>query len=468
MHLPLFIAKRYLFAKKSHNVINIISLISAIGIGIGSMALIIILSVYNGFDTLVKSFYQEYQPNFIITPAQGKTFIADSLLISRIEQLGAYSFPIVEETVFLEYNSRQSIARIKGICEEYGSVSGVTTAVKEGGFKLFEGDVPHAVVGRALAAELRLRPRFVEAIELYFPDREANISMLNPMASLNNETLYAGGIVTLNNEFDANSLFVPLSVARELLDYAADEVTSLEIFITNDATPKEASVTDEASDADYSAKSTSAKSSEFVASKKITFGNSSEVEKALEKILNDYSTRLNSKNEALGKDTLSNNTLNKSSLSKNSSISFVIKDKYRQNETLYKMMRAEKFAVYLILFFVILIVSVNIFGSLSMLIIDKKYDMETYKSMGASEQLIKRIFVLQGWLISVIGAAIGIVIGLILCFIQQKFGLISMPGNYIISAYPVNIHISDIFITFFGVAIIGYLIALLPSKVKLL
>lgn len=435
MHLSLFIAKRYLFAKKSHNVINIISLISAIGIGIGSMALIIILSVYNGFDTLVKSFYQEYQPDFIITPAQGKTFTADSLLISRIEQLGAYSFPIVEETVFLEYNSRQSIARIKGVGEEYGSISGVASSVKEGGFKLFEGDIPHAVVGRGLAAELRLRPRFLEAIELYFPNRNANLSMLNPMASLNNETLYAGGTIAINNEFDTGSLFVPLSVARELLGYNTDEVTSLEIFIT-----EEVSAT-----TDCSAENSTAESSGFVAAKEITASGSAEIEKALEKILNDYSARL----------------------SKDSSISFVIKDKYRQNETLYKMMRAEKFAVYLILFFVILIVSVNIFGSLSMLIIDKKHDMETYKSMGASEQLIKKIFVLQGWLISVIGAAVGIVIGLILCFIQQKFGLISMPGNYIISAYPVNIHISDIFITFFGVALIGYLIALLPSRIKL-
>ncbi len=419
MHLPLFIAKRYLFAKKSHNVINIISLISAIGIGIGSMALIIILSVYNGFDTLVKSFYQEYQPDFIITPAQGKTFIADSLLISQIEQLGAYSFPIVEETVFLEYNSRQSIAHIKGVSEEYGNVSGVAASVKEGEFKLFEGEIPHAVIGRGLAAELRLRPRFVEAIELYFPDRNANLSMLNPMASLNNETLYAGGVITINNEFDSGSLFVPLSVARKLLGYNADEITSLEIFISDEP---------------------------LSAVKEITASGSAEIEKTLEKILNDYSTRLNGTGI---------------------SQSYVIKDKYRQNETLYKMMRAEKFAVYLILFFVILIVSVNIFGSLSMLIIDKKHDMETYKSIGASEQLIKRIFVLQGWLISVIGAAVGIVIGLILCFIQQRFGLISMPGNYIISAYPVNIHISDIFITFFGVALIGYLIALLPSKIKL-
>ncbi len=420
MHLPLFIAKRYLFAKKSHNVINIISLISSIGIGIGSMALIIILSVYNGFDTLVRSFYQEYQPTFIITPQEGKSFTADSSIIKGIEQLGdkaATVFPIIEETVFIEYNSRQSIANIKGVDTVYGVASGVVQSIKEGGFKLYEGEIPHAVIGAQLAAELRLRVRFIEPVEIYFPDREANISILNPMASLNNETVYAGGIISLNNEFDAKSMFIPLATARELLGYAPDEVTSLEIYIANGLSGG----TEEQSNQKEP--------------------DTKEFEKELEQLLNG--------NDNAGKPK------------------YIIKDKYKQNETLYKMMRAEKFAVYLILFFVILIVSVNIFGSLSMLIIDKQHDMETYKSMGASEKLIKRIFVLQGWLISLIGAAVGIAIGLILCFIQQQFGLISMPGNYIISAYPVNIHFTDVLITFFGVALIGYLIALLPSRVKL-
>lgn len=401
MHLPFFIARRYLFAKKSHNVINIISLISSVGIGIGSMALIIILSVYNGFDTLVKSFYQEYQPDFIITPSYGKIFRADSLFKAEtgsIKGIDAIS-EIVEETVFIQYGNSQSIAVIKGVEPDYHTLNGMEKSLVEGKFKLFEGDIPHAVIGRALASGMRLRVRFVEPLEIYFPNRKANISVINPAAGLNNETVYPSGIISLNNEFDQKCLFIPVSVARNLLSYENDYVTSVEVYLSKD-----------------------------------TKEESARIGKELE--------------EAIGKH------------------GYTIKNRYEQNETLYKMMRAEKFAVYLILFFVILIVSVNIFGSLSMLIIDKKNDMQTYGSIGAPRRLINRIFILQGWLISLIGAAAGIAVGLILCLIQQEFGVISMPGNYIISSYPVHIKIADVFATFFGVAIIGYIIAVLPVRIK--
>ncbi len=399
MHLPFFIAKRYLFAKKSHNVINIISLISSVGIGIGSMALIIILSVYNGFDTLVKSFYREYQPDFIITPSSGKIFRADSLFVEKIESINGIAAvtEVVEETVFIQYGNSQSVAVIKGVEPNYSQFNGVEKSIVEGEFKLFDGDIPHAVVGRGLAADMRLRVRFVEPIEIYFPDRKANISVINPAAALNNETVYPSGIISLNNEFDGNTLFIPVSVARDLLSYEHNQVTSVEVYLLKDFA-----------------------------------GGAKRIEKELE--------------EAIG--------------------GYTVKNRYEQNETLYKMMRAEKFAVYLILFFIILIVSVNIFGSLSMLIIDKNKDMQTYESMGAPRRLINRIFVLQGWLISLIGAVAGIAIGLILCFIQQKFGVISMPGNYIISSYPVHVNIADVFITLFGVALIGYLIAVLPVHIK--
>lgn len=399
MHLPFFIAKRYLFAKKSHNVINIISLISSVGIGIGSMALIIILSVYNGFDTLVKSFYREYQPDFIITPSSGKIFGADSLFLEKIESINGIAAvtEVVEETVFIQYGNSQLVAVIKGVEPNYSLFNGIEKSIVEGEFKLFEGDIPHAVVGRALAADMRLRVRFVEPIEIYFPDRRANISIINPAAALNNETVYPSGIISLNNEFDGNTLFIPVSAARDLLSYENDLVTSLEVYLLKDFA-----------------------------------GETKRIEKELEAATDGYT----------------------------------VKNRYEQNETLYKMMRAEKFAVYLILFFIILIVSVNIFGSLSMLIIDKNKDMQTYESMGALRRLINRIFVLQGWLISLIGAVVGIAVGLILCFIQQKFGVISMPGNYIISSYPVHINLADVFITFFGVALIGYFIAVLPVHIK--
>lgn len=388
--------------------INIISLISAIGIGIGSMALIIILSVYNGFDTLIKSFYEEYRADFIITPSTGKTFFINTPEFKKIESLSqvAWLSPVVEENVFIRYNQIQSIAFIKGVDTLYGKISGVEKNIIEGGFKIMEGELPHAVIGRQLAANLRLRVRFIEPIEIYFPDRKASVSLVNPSASLKIESVFPGGIISLEQEFDQTGLFVPITLVRKLLSYQEDEVTSLEIYLHGSQERKGL--------ANYH--------SSFSAG----------VEREIKSIL--------------------------------SGGNYIIKNRYEQNETLYKMMRAEKFAVYLILFFVILIISVNIFGSLSMLIIDKKADVETYKSMGASKKLINRIFLFQGWFISLLGAAAGIVLGLILCFIQQKTGIISMPGSYIVNAYPVDIHLLDVIITFAGVAAIGYLIAVVPIR----
>ncbi|MBR7157691.1 MAG: ABC transporter permease [Bacteroidales bacterium] len=424
MNLPFFIARRYLFARKSHNVINIISLISAVGIGIGSMALIVILSVYNGFDTLVKSFYQEYQPHFIITPQQGKSFHLNEPrfdAIREIDGIGSLQ-PVVEEDIFVQYGNNQAVAFIRGVEPTYGEASGIAASVKEGEFKTYMGQTPHAIVGRELAASLRLRVRFLDALELYFPSRSSAVSLLNPQGSLNSETLFPSAIIAHNNEFDANGLYIPLDIARNLLEYSDDEVTSLEIYLKKEALP-----------------------------------NAGNIEKELRKILDSGISV-----QAPGHNSSTDQT---TAAADKSYVEFIIKNKYQQNETLYKMMRAEKFAVYMILFFVVIIVSVNIFGSLSMLILDKKEDLKTFSSMGARPELIKRIFVLQGWLISLIGSAIGIVIGVALCIIQQQTGLISLPGNYIVSAYPVEIHVMDIIITFAGVAIIGYIIAILPSKV---
>ena len=397
MRLPFFIARRYLFAKKSHNVINIISLISATGIGIGSMALIIILSVYNGFDTLIKSFYEEYQPDFIITPSTGKSFSTNTAQFSRIatlEGVGACT-PVVEETVFALYGNRQSIVSMKGVDTSYGAVSGIEKNIVEGQFKTRFGSLNNVIIGSQLARTLRLRVRFIEPLELYFPERIGQISTINPTASLNNETLHPSGIISLNQEFDQSGIFVPISVARQLLSYSDDEATSVEVYLD---------------------------------------GGNLWVEKEIEEILGD---------------------------------GFVVKNKYEQNDTLYKMMKSEKFAVYLILFFVIVIISVNIFGSLSMLLMDKKGDVQTYRSMGAADSLVNSVFVLQGWLISVIGTVVGIVLGLVLCFIQQYFKVITMPGNYIIDSYPIDVHFTDVLITFVGVVGIGYLIAIIPVKLFL-
>ena len=361
------------------------------------MALIIILSVYNGFDTLIKSFYEEYQPDFIITPSTGKSFSTNTAHFTRIASLEgvANCTPVVEETVFALYGNRQSIVSMKGVDTSYGAISGIEKNIVEGEFRTRFGSLNNVIVGSQLARTLRLRVRFIEPLELYFPERMGQISTINPTASLNNETLHPSGIISLNQEFDQSGIFVPISVARQLLSYSDDEATSVEVYLD---------------------------------------GGNLWVEKEIEGILGD---------------------------------GFVVKNKYEQNDTLYKMMKSEKFAVYLILFFVIVIISVNIFGSLSMLLMDKKGDVQTYRSMGATGSLVNSVFVLQGWLISVIGTVVGIVLGLVLCFIQQYFKVISMPGNYIIDSYPIDVHFTDVLITFVGVVGIGYLIAIIPVKLFL-
>lgn len=404
MRLPLFIAFRYLFAKKSHNVINIISIISAIGIGIGSMALIVILSVYNGFDNLIKDLYKSYEADFVVTPARGKTFEADTLFFQKLGGIKGIRAvcPIVEENVFIKYGDNQSIATIKGIDAAYEKVSSISKNIVEGEFQSMEGEIPTAVVGQKLAQDLMLRVRFLTPIELYFPDREREISLINPMESLRKEVLFPGGIIRLEQNFDKNHIFAPLETVRNLIGYYKEEATSAEIYLDS--------------------------LSAGTAGRYQTF----------------YKTTGESIAGALGDG-------------------YIVKDRFRQNETIYKMMKAEKFTVYLIMFFVIIIISINIFSSLTILILDKKEDIATFASMGAGTQFINRIFVLQGWLISALGSVIGIITGLILCLVQLHTGVIQIPGSFIVNAYPVSIQIPDIFITLAGVNLIGYLIARLAN-----
>ncbi|MCI1778397.1 MAG: ABC transporter permease [Bacteroidales bacterium] len=398
MNLPAFIAARYLFARKKHNIINIISLICGIGIFLGSMSLIVILSVYNGFNTLVKGMYEPYEPNYMVLPSAGKTFSYSRSIADSLENIeGVHVFEVVSENVFVKYGDNQAIAQMKGIPDSYGEVPGLEKHMVEGRFEVRKGDINETVMGSRLAGMLRLKAGFVSPVKLYFPNRLSAISPLDPMSGLNEEQIFPGGLISLNNDFDKTTMFVPLRVARKLLDYADSTVTSLEIFVFG--------------------------------------GNAVKSGVLREKI---YGLFDNAKYE--------------------------VKDKYAQNAVLYKMMKTEKFAVYIILFIVIMVVSVNILSSMSMLIIDKKEDIATLSAMGVRPPVIRRIFLMQGWLISVIGALSGVLTGVILCLVQQKFGVISIPGSMIISSYPVDIHIADILITFAGVAAIGYAIAGIPVR----
>ena len=397
MRTPLHIALRYLFAKKSHNVINIISIISAAGIAIGSMALILILSVYNGFDNSIKQIYESYKADFVITPATGKvlTFTTDNITqITEIKGIAAYE-PILEEHVFLKYGNRDAIATVRGVKESYLNRNHIHNNLVEGETKIRHGEIQHAIIGQQLARTLGLRVRFITPLELYFPDKEANISITNPMESLNSQTLYPSAIVKTDGEELQELLYAGIDTIRELTGNNKDEYTSIEVY-TGAISAKQAA----------------------------------EIQERLKKVFPQCN----------------------------------VKNKEEQNATLYRMMKAEKFAVYLILFFVIAIISVNIFSSLSMLITDKREDIETFLSLGAPEELVQKIFHLHGALISVMGCSIGIAVGTILALIQQYTGIISIPGNYLISAYPVDIQVLDILITFIGVSGTGFLISRLPLR----
>jgi len=396
VRLPLFIAKRYLFAKKSHNVINVISLISAAGIALGTMALVVILSVYNGFEGLIKSLYSAGEADILIVPSEGKSFSIKTIEFDKVRDLVAdgHFCPVAEENVFIRYGSGESVATMKGIDSVFAAQTKISKFMTEGEFRMREGEVPLAVAGKTIAASLGIRTHFTDPLYIYFPSRTNPVSLLNPASSLNQARLFPGGIFSIEQNLDRKFIFVPLEVARELLEIG-DEVTSVEIYYDTES---------------------------------------------------DRATVIEEIQKTLGEG-------------------FRVKDRYMQNETLYKMMKAEKLTIYMILLFVVIIISFNLFGSLSMLILEKEDDTRTLRSMGAGEQLVKRIFLLEGWMISLLGMGTGIVFGVVICLLQQKFGFVNMPGNFIIDAYPVVVSIWDIAYIIIGVGFVGYLSARLPLRI---
>ena len=397
MRLAPFIAGRYLFAKKSHNVINIISAISAIGMAIGTAALIIILSVYNGFDSLSRSMMSNVEPDLMITPSTGKVFVPEGEVYDWIyEQPCVLNMScVLQEQVFISYDGKQSLAKAKGVDWVYEDESPIRDHLIEGEFKLHRGDVPLAAVGGALAYELGLSPRFLSGIEIYYPARTRKLSAANPMASVESIKVWPSCTFTLSNDIDGELMILPIEKMRELLEYD-DEVSAVEIRLADGTDKKE-----------------------------------------LQRLQKEITDRLGS--------------------------GFEVKDRFQQNESLYKMMKYEKAAIFMILIFVIIIISFNIFGSLSMLIIEKKSDMETLRSMGAGDDLIRRIFILEGWFISLAGLAAGLLLGIGFAMLQQHLGFIKMPGHFTVQAYPIILSWTDILLTVAGVSVTGYLIAILPT-----
>ena len=396
MNLPFFIARRYLFAKKSHNVINIISTISSVGMAIGTAALIIILSVYNGFDELVKSMMGTVEPDLLVVPSEGKAFVPEGEAYNWLydQESVASVCTVLQEQVFLNYGGKQSVVIAKGVDQVYEEESPLESYIREGEYSFHKGDVPLALVGAGLAYKMGISPRFLTPIEIYFPTRTRAISLANPTAAIRSVKIWPSATFAVSSEIDNAYMPLPIDQMRKLLEYE-DEVSGVEIRFVPGTQPQE-----------------------------------------MRRVQKELGERLGS--------------------------GMQVRDRYQQNESLYKMMKYEKAAIFLILIFVIIIIAFNIFGSLSMLIIDKRGDMETLRSMGATDSLVRRIFVLEGWFISLLGLAGGLVVGILVCLAQQHFGIIRMPGSFIVQAYPIVLSWTDVLVTVAGVAVIGYLIALLP------
>ena len=400
MRLSRFIAWRYLFAKKSHNVINIISIISAAGIAVGRAALVVILSIYNGFDSIVRDLNDSHTADVMISPATGKVFtLDDRFAFLHDDPRVAAACGVLEESVFVQYGERNKVVTAKGVDSLYERVTGLRDYMVEGEFSLAFGDLNQVVLGRTVALELGARPAFLQPILAWFPSRTQQVDLLNPLGSLHQVRLHPAGIVSLEQNFDQKYLIMPLDALRELLEYD-DEVSAVEIYLKPDA-------------------------------------------------LNRHGLAprsfLSQVQDKLGPD-------------------FRVRDRQQQNTTLYKLLKYEKIAIYLILLFVMLIVSFNIYGSLSMLIIEKRDDIATLRAMGADDALVGQIFTREGWLISLLGIFSGVAIGLLICWAQQRFGLVKMPGNFVVDAYPVVVQAADILLIIAGVALIGWLISLLTRK----
>lgn len=394
MKTAFFIARRYLVAKKSRQIINVISAISAIGIALGTMALVVVLSVYNGFDNLVKSMYNAFDPDLIVKSVEGKTMpgtqdFRDILSDTRIESF----CPVIEETVFLQYRNQQAVARMKGVDSVFMKQSPLQNYVTHGRFNVRFGELEEAVVGKGLAGKLGLNVAFIDPLWIYYPRKDAIFSPLNPMASLRQEKLFPAGIFAVEQRYDSDHLLVSLETARKLLDYG-DRLSHVEIRVKEPGSVK-----------------------------------------SLSKFLK----------EKLGDD-------------------YTVLTRYQQNETLYKMMTTEKVIIFVLLGFILLIISCNVLSSLSMLILEKKEDIAVLGSMGARPRLVRQIFITEGWLISIFGWAAGMITGLLLCFVQSHFGLISLPGSFIVTAYPVDVQWPDMILVSVVVLGIGFLAAYAPVR----
>ena len=402
MNLSLYIAKRYIFAKKSHNAINVISGVSVCGVALATLALICTLSVFNGFQDLVATLFTAFDPQLKIVATTGKVFDAQDPRIQNIRQMPevAVFSESLEDNAMVQYKGRQIMVTLKGIQDNFNELTAIDSILFGRGNKVLADEVVDYVIpGAELVSVLGTGVRFVDPLEVYAPKRGAKINVANPTTSFESGLLYSSGLVFAVNQqkYDASYMLVSLEFARELFQYDT-EVSSIELKLKDEA-------------------------------------DTDQVKRTLQQQLGE---------------------------------GFQVLDRYEQQSDTFRIMEVEKLISYIFLTFILLIACFNVIGSLSMLIIDKRADVVTLRNLGADNQLISRIFLFEGCLISLFGALIGIVLGLTLCLVQQEFGLIGLggtgEGSFIIDAYPISVHLQDVILVFITVWVVGFLSVWYPVR----
>jgi lipoprotein-releasing system permease protein len=401
VNFPFYIARRYLFSKKSTNVINIISGISVLGVAVATMAMVVTLSVFNGFSDLVASFFTAFDPQLKIVPTEGKTAPADDPKLLEIKNLDevAVATECVEDQALAVYNGRQAMVRLKGVEDNFEQLTHIREILYgDGTFELHAADLHYGIPGIQLAQQLGLGVNYQLPLQIYAPRRRGQLDMSDPTDGFEEDQLYSPNVVfeVQQSKYDRNYILTSIGFARRIFDQQG-MISSLELRLKP----------------------------------------GSDFEGAKDKI------------KAIAGDT------------------YQVMDRYEQQDETFRIMKIEKLIAYIFLTFILMVACFNIIGSLSMLIIDKKDDVVTLRNLGATDHQITQVFLFEGRMISAIGAVIGIMAGLLLCWLQQTYGLISLgssEGAFVVSAYPVSVHPWDVIIVFFTVLAVGFLSVWYPVR----
>lgn len=400
MNFPFYIAKRYLFAKKSQAAVNILSIVAVIGVAVGTMALIIILSVFNGFERLILSLFNAFNADLEVRLVEGKSFSIDDFPADEIAAIDGvlYWGEVIEETALLTYRQQQHIVKLRGVDENYRHITGLDTMIREGSFELYQGDAHQLIIGAGVAYMLNANIHdYLNPLMVFVP-RRGRVVGIHPAQAFHSASLYASGVFSVQSEFDMEYVIAPVSLLRELTGYE-DRVTSIIISVDNQAAIRH-------------------------------------VQRQVASIIGDE---------------------------------FMVRNRLQQEEFLYKVMRSEKWAIFFILSFILIIAAFNITGSLTMLVLEKRKDLGILRSMGCPIATLKKIFLYQGLVISIGGAMLGLILGGGISWLQANFGIISLQaeGTFIVDAYPVHLNVYDFILVFFTVSAIGALASLLPvQKIK--